>query len=130
MSSLQPVGLSDQGSSLPQWSSELLPASVVSQGSTGATTGDNGQPCVKAPSEGEYHEHAAIKDPPIKAEESRESTDAESALSPSENEDDQAENVESPASLTEQYNLKRRMKRFRYAISGFSILYMRDAYDG
>ena len=130
MSSLQPVGLSDQGSSLPQWSSELLPASVVSQGSTGATTRDNDQPCVKAPSEGEYHEHAAIKDLPIKAEESRESTDAESALSPSENEDDQAENVESPASLNEQYNLKRRMKRFRYAISGFSILYMRDAYDG
>lgn len=130
MSSLQPVGLSDQSSSLPQWSSELLPASVLSQGSTRATTRENDQPCVKAPSEGEYHEHAAIKDPPIKAGESRESTDAESALSASENEDDQAENVESPVSLTEQYNLKRRMKRFRYAISGFSILYMRDAYDG
>lgn len=62
----------------------------------------------------EAHRQAAVAEPPVKSEESREFTDADWALSASDNDDEQNERVESAASPTEQYNLKRRMKRFRY----------------
>ena len=114
MSASQLGGLLDQGSLFPQWSSEASPKSASHPGSAIATSFKNEQPCGDVLLDGEYHEHEGLKDPPIKVEESRESTDADSALSASDNENDQAENAESPASLTEQYNLKRRMKRFRY----------------
>ena len=110
----QPDGHPTRQSPLPQWSAEQLVCPVVSPESATAVPLPTSPPNEQGLPDREEGEYAAINDPVVKVEESRESTaDVDLNVSASDNDDELAESMETLGSLAEQHNLKRRMRRFR-----------------